>query len=211
MPVGIPVASGSLAGGGSPVNGAIGYTTQAADTIITAVVQPHALARAKVWAFDYRQAGTAHTLSLMTGHKVTEVGSNAASGQAVVNMKEIHADPAGTVMAAGDIFLLKHSISGEYTPYVVLSVSGLAVTFTTTLSQQVLENTKAYYLGAPGDYAGRTQYVFAINTTRGVPGGDERRVAATAMENDHPILFHSNNATAAGFLEFLQYGYTIDP
>lgn len=211
MPVGIPVDSGTLADGGSPVNGCIGYTTQTAGTIITAVVQPKAGARAKVWSFGYRQAATAHTLSLMTGHKVVEVGSDAASGQAVVIMKEIPADPAGTVMASGDIFLLKHSTSGLYTPYVVSSVSGLSVTMTANLSQQVLADTKAYYLGAPGDYAGGTQFLFATSTTRDIGGGDERRVVATAMENDHPILFHSDNSTNAGFLEYLQYGYTLDP
>lgn len=208
----MPLGTTTLAPGGStvgdPVNNCIPYQTQTAGTRIRAVIPPRDGVRAKAWAFGHRQAATQHTLTFMTGWKQISVVADAAAGQAIVLFSEIPSDPTGAAMAAGDVFVLRHS-DMSWDDYQVSSISSNAVTMTANLSQQVLAGSKAFYMGAPGDYAGISQFIFAASTTREIGGGDERRLVAVAAADGWPIVFDSDNSTNAGFLEYIQYGYTF--
>lgn len=187
------------------VNDAYGTKTETAGTIIKRVIPPRSGARAKVGGLSYTAAATAHTLSVLTTVNTVSVASEAASGQAVVNISSVPTTFDGSIVAANDWFVLQYE-DGTWDAHIVNSISGKAVTFAANLSQKVLADSQAFFMGAPADHSDR-QFTIDASQTLTIAGGDDRLGFGTGSSNGTPILVHSTNATNAGLLRWLAYYY----
>jgi len=202
---GLATDDGTVSLSATFVNDAYGSKTETADTVILRVVPARVGARATVLSWAYKSGTTAHTLTFLTCMDETTVSSDAASGQAVVNVARVPTAGDGSLLAANDFAVLQHE-DGTWGGYKVSSISGLAVTFTGNLTAKVLKGTKFFFHAAPGDHSDRAVSTVA-STEHIFGGGDSRHVACAATKKGQPILIHSNNATAAGVLRWLGYGY----
>lgn len=189
---------------GNYLNDCYGSLTQTAGTEILRVVPPRDGAPGCVGNFRYEAAATAHTLTMMMVTSSTTVATDAASGQAVVNMSGTLTDASGGAVAASDFLVLQYE-SGVWEAHKVSSVSGLAITVTANLTAKIKAGSIAYCMGAPADHAAR-QFTMKASTTTDFIASDNRVQAARSVEGN-PILVHSNNATNAGTLYWLSYYY----
>ena len=203
MPV--PISTDNGLANGNPINDCYGSLTQTAGTVITRVIPPRSDGRACVGSWSYEAAATAHTLTLMTCQSKTTVASDAAASQAVVAFANLPVTYDATLLAANDWCILNHE-DGSFGAYMVSSVSGSNVTFSSNLSQKVKAGTVIYFMGAPADHSSRA-FTMKASTTTTFIGGDFRVRAAAAPNINEPILVHSNNATNAGTLYYLNFYY----
>lgn len=199
----ISTDSGALTG--NPVNDAYGTKTAAFDTEFTRLIPPRAGFRARASGAIYTAGTTAHTLSFMNVLGSTTVSTDAAAAQAVVAFTALPTAPDGSVIAAGDWVVLQQEDS-TWVAHKVSSLSGLNVTMTANLAKKVKANTTVFFLGAPADHADR-QYTVLASQTLNLVGSDTRLGLATAAADGQPILVHSNNVTAAGYLQWLGFTY----
>ena len=201
------LTDGGVVGGkvmGNPVNDCYGSLTAAIATEITRIIPPHSEGRACVGNFAYLPAGTAHLLTIMVTVEETIVSSDAAASQAVVPFANLPESYDGGQIAAGDWVILQHE-DGTYGAYKVSSLSGKNVTMSSNLTMKVLQNSKVFFMGAPGDHVNR-QFQTVANTLFTFIASDFRIRAGTSKKGT-PILFHSPNGTAAGSLQYLSYYY----
>lgn len=191
---------------GMYINDCFGTQTQTAGTIITRVVPPQiGGVRACIGWYSYDCSTTAHTLTFLVPVDEVAVASDAASGQAVVNINRVPTSADGSVIANTDFFVLQHE-AGDWAVYKVSSAAGLAITMTANLSQKVLKSSKAFFMGQPSDHPLR-QFTMKASTVSQFIGGDFRIRACTTPLVAQPILVHSDNSTAAGFLTGPAYYY----
>lgn len=190
---------------GKFINDCYGSLTQTAGTVITRVVPPAEGLRACVGSFRYEAAATAHSLTMMVAVDEVEVSSEAASGQAVVNMNRVPTAGDGSVIANTDFFIIQYE-DGSWAVHKVSSASGKAITMTANLSQAVLKGAKAFFMGAPGDHTDRI-WTMKASTITVFDASDFRIRAASGSYLNSPILVHSDNATNAGTLYYLSYYY----
>lgn len=201
----MPLATDTGSADGAYINDCFGTQTQTAGTIITRVVPPVAGARSCIGWFSYDCSTTAHTLTFLVAIDEVAVSSEAASGQAVVNINRVPTSADGSVIANTDFFVLQHE-AGDWAVYKVSSASGLAITMTANLSQKVLKSSRAFFMGQPSDHSLRQFTMLASKVTTFI-GADFRVRACTSALPDSPILVHSDNATAAGYLTGPAYYY----
>lgn len=190
---------------GSAVNDAYGTKTAAAGTEFTRVIPSRPGLRARASGFIYTAGTTAHTLTFMVTLDQTSIASEAASGQAVIVASRVPTAPDGSSLAAGDWVIVAHE-DGVWTDYKVTSISGFNITLTANLAKKVLKDSALFFMGAPADHDGRAFTILASQTLS-MYGADNKLCAATAMVDNQPILVHSNNITAAGYLQWLGYTY----
>lgn len=185
----------------------IGKTTAAAGTAIVVLVPPDLQGKTRIAKLVYTAAGTAHLLSILRPLGRAKTSAAAASGQPVINLAT---NP--TAIAANDNIAIRHS-DGVTRKYVVSSVAALAITLTTNLGAAVASGADVWDFGVPTDVDPNTGR--ATDTLDGTASAtttyEDREVGIMASYKvDEPLLFHSNNATAAGTLVLLTFGHTIN-
>jgi hypothetical protein len=204
-----------------------GKITQAADTVITRLVEPRKNVFTHITALAYTAAGTAHTLTIMRPLNKTTFTAAAAAAQAVVN---IAADPgvytgsrtANNVIAAND-YVVYEAADGTFVLTTVSSVSTLAITLAANLpTGGVLQGGTMWFYGIttdtnPNDAQAHPQHTLTASVTT-VLGNDPGEAAGSVCSSlppskipavstllcngkGDPLIVHSNNATAAGTLE----------
>lgn len=201
-----------------------GYQTANADTLITRIIPGETGAIARVTSLVYRPAGTAHNLYFLRPCGSNTVASAlAAAGTALILSGNI-LNPAGAVAhtpAANDYILVK--LDNGYWHLTTIS-AWTAGTFTMTLStavpsgRSIAAGATVYFLGVVGD-EWNIKFETTASTVLDLKGGDGG-IAETGLPagsfatatygnrsgQGDPMLFISDNATAAGFLRQLS-GY----
>ena len=187
------------------VNDGFGSKTAAGGTEFSRVIPPRTGVRARIAGFSYTAGATAHTLTQLNAVDEVSLTSDAASGQAVININKAPTAPDGSVMANTDWFIVQHE-DGNWEDYKISSVSGLAVTLTANLDKKVLTGSRAFFMGQPSDHSDR-QFTIDASQTLTISGGDDRNCIGAAGANNQPIMFHSDNGTNAGIMRWLSYIY----
>lgn len=190
---------------GQPVNDCFGTKTAAAGTAFTRLAPPKSGARTITGTFTYDCGATAHTVTFMTAQDKTTVGSEAASGQAVVAVSGGLVGADGGVITANDYVVVQYE-DGSWGELIVSSVSGLNLTMTASLTKKITKGTKIFMMGVASDHTDR-QWIMKASTQYTYPGGDTRARSATSALPEQPILVHSNNSTAQGYLTCLSVWY----
>lgn len=189
----------------------VGRLTQSAGTRIRVLVPPDPRGRTRITKVTYTAQGTGHTLTFARPIGRTTTTSAAASGQAVINIAT-DPNPSGNALAANDLLAIRET-DGVTRLYTVSSVSGLQITLTSNLSAGVVSGAKVWSFGALTDTLPDTGRAHeTLNGTASATTTYEDRQAGVfaTYANDDPILFDSDNATAAGTLQQLSYTYTIN-
>lgn len=193
--------------------------TATAGTAITALLPPRARAFTRLTKLLYRCGATAHTVTVLKTLGSTTLSAAAAGSQAVINLT---ADP-GTGTPAGAIaandFVCVQLDSGEFFLGKVSSVSTLAITLTANLPSAAAAGNAVWFFGAPGDHTSSqtttkpnpavgSQYpatASILNTWDDVASGLHQ-----TLNQNEPLLVHSNNATAAGTFEQVTGSHTMN-
>lgn len=192
----------------SPGDG-FGSSSIAFGTEIVKACPPRPNRYTRVYGWHYNCGGTAHTVTVMVSLSSTTT-PGAAAGQAVINLDALPTDPAGAPLAAGDFIVVK-DIQGIFGVYKVASLSGTAVTVTTSVGNAdssgfvyaIPAGRTVWHFGAPGDHAKRQ---FATIASAFHYYGNDIVGVGTATGVGEPVVVHSNNATATGYLYGPYYG-----
>lgn len=178
--------------------------TQTAGTIITVLVNPRRNCKTRAMSLRYRSGATVHAPAIMRSQGSTTLSAAAAAGQAVLNLT---ADPGtGTTpgaIAAND-FVVYETAAGSWALAKVSSVSTLAITMTANVSA-ANAGAKVWFFGAPTD----TCHLILAPTASAMTqfdGGGAPLFGSTGYYE--PLVFHSNNATNAGFVDHFSGIYT---
>lgn len=195
-----------------------GKKTQTAGTVIQYLVPPDVRGFTRISNIVYTAAGTAHTLTFMRPIGRTTVASAGATGQAVVN---ITADPGvaagyagiSNAIAANDFVAIRTASDGITRLYKVSSVSTLAITMTANLVVAVAAGDIFWFFGITTDTDGVTGSAHpALNGTASATTTytDTTGGVVSSFRVYEPILVNSDNATAAGTLQQINWAYTIE-
>lgn len=169
-----------------------GPFTAAIGTAYMALLDPVIRGRLIITRLSIRNAGTAHTMTLMQVLSKHVLSAAAAAGQKVVALADV------TPFAANDIVTLKMP-NGRQEKYTVASVQASpanTVTFAENLSAAVPVNTPLCFFGVPGD--GHEQVTIPTSTVTNYEAEDGY---FGANEMGEPLIVHVNNITAASIIE----------
>jgi hypothetical protein len=204
----------------SRLNHHVGYTTQTADTEITALIPPKGNNyKTKLNRMIYTAAGTVHDLVIMRALNKTTVASDAADGATTLVLTDGDDVFLGADIAANDFIVLKHT-EGTYGLYKVSANTAGSLTIG-ALAQPVGAGQPCWIMGAPADQGHLT--FKSIASTRIDIGDSISGIAESGYETvvsntlysrsgfGDPLMFYSANATAAGFLHLLSASYIRMP
>jgi hypothetical protein len=191
-----------------------GKVTQTAGTVIQQLVPPYIGAITRLTRFSYTAAGTAHTGTVMRPIGSTTFTAAAAASATVVNLT---ADPgtATNGIAANDYVAIRET-DGVTRAYKVSSVSTLAVTLASGLVAGVAASTatspsKLWFFGITTDTdpaTGLAHPSFTLTASATVTEADSDGGVVASVAADQPLLFNSDNGTAAGTLVSTRWCYT---
>lgn len=192
-----------------------GNLTQTAGTRIQALVPGRKGLLTYISFIEYKDAGTAHTITLMA--KVSETtltAAVAASGTVIPIAADPGTSATGTI-AAADLVAVQLA-DGSWHGSAVSSVSSLNITLSTALpagtGKNALSGARFIFYGAAGDspHANNTflsgtgsASVYFPNNNGGLPPGCLQK----SYGSDEPIWLDSGNATNAGNLRCLMAFY----
>lgn len=204
----------------------LGNLTKTAGTVIDQVVPAKNRLKAVVTSMSYLCGTTAHTLTVMKVMSKTRLLANAAASQAVITVAVDLglAAPRNTVLAAND-YVAVQCKDGSTFLSTVASVSGSAPSFSITLNNNLtvaangpgavnpggqsnpagnIEGGWVWFFGVVADQTATAQLmtVSVANTLSDSTGG-----VASASSYEEPLFIHSNNATAAGTLSYVNGVY----
>ncbi len=191
-------------------NNGTGTLTATAGTAIRYLIQPSRSGKVRVSKFQYTAGATAHTGTFCRPIGRTTASAAANSGQAVINLTS---DPGvtGNLIAANDLLAIRET-DGVTRLYVVQSVSTLAITLSTNLVAGVAAGAKVWNFGVTGDTNpadGAAHPAFALASGAQTTINDDNGFVGT-FATDDPLLVSVNNATNAGALNLLTWGYCVN-
>lgn len=190
-----------------------GKKTAAAGTRIRALVPGDKHGYTYIPFFRYTVSTTAHTLTLMRGQSRGKATAAVAEGGTALIVDTALKDGAGNAIAANDVVAYETVNNG----WVLDTVSGWdatskTITLTTgpaTGSGGIAKGAKVVAFGVAGD-ANHADYQFAsgTSTTASFPAVANAGPLCKGADINDPVVFDSDNATAAGTLEQIcaEYG-----
>lgn len=197
----------------------VDYHTENADTVIVDVIPPVGHRKACVTSFAYGVGTTAHTLTFMKACGQTTASAAAAAGQKDIALTSIalgfDSNGAAENLAAGD-WLVWRDVNGAFIADVIASVASLVVTMTANVPAAIAAGAVVWAFYEVGRGCHHTiipavSALFEIHGNNLVIGGITSQKANHANSirsgNGDPVIFHSTNATAAGFLQALSGQY----
>lgn len=189
-----------------------GKKTATAGTRIRALVPGDKHGYTYVTFFRYTVSTTAHTLTLMRGQSYGKATAAVAAGGTSLAVDTALLDGAGNAIAANDVVAYELAGGG----WGLDTVSGWdAATKTITLtsgpatgSGGIAVGGKVVSFGVAGD-ANHADYQFAsgTSTTASFPAVANAGPLCKGATLNDPVVFDSDNATAAGTLEALSAEY----
>jgi len=194
-----------------------GAKTQTAGTAITQLIQPRSGSFVRVNKIGYTSGSTGHTLQFLRSQGSTVTTAASAAGDSTITLSStspITSDfSAATETLAANDYLAVQSTDGTYELVKVSSVSGSVVTLTATLAKAVASGATVYAfyeLARPSSSAGRPAIAFYPTASALSTMGGESPEAAI-VDGDKagaPVMVHSDNATAAGYIQYLAGVYS---
>lgn len=202
----------------------VGYGTKTAtaDTVIRQLIRPFKGARTRITGFKYTAAGTAHTATFKSPIGTTTLSAAAAASQAVITLT---AQPTSArVIAVNDFVVVerKETASGQSrltwevyalhaaTAPVVNSDGTVTVTLAANVAGAHLAGQRVWLMSLaadviPGFNAVPPTFRLTASAATELPTNALAAAGGIAgtWNNYEPMLFESNNATAAGFLEYI--------
>lgn len=204
----------------------VDYHTETAATAITENIQGKNGLRLALLAGSYLNGATAHTLCFMYAKdnasypgsaRNTINGATAAhilSGQAVIDVDTTPRDPAGNAAAASDVVAYK-LIDGTWEFNTIASVSTKAITLTNNIAgvdagagaAAIVDGDPFLILGVVADasYLALPLTASVVNSWGAADGGSGIVLAHPYV--GEPFYVYDANATNAGFLNYLLFGY----
>lgn len=189
-----------------------GKKTATAGTRIRALVPGDKHGYTYITFFRYTVSTTAHTLTLMRGQSRGKATAAVAEGGTSLVVDTALKDGAGNAIAANDVVAYETVDNG----WVLDTVSGWdATSKTITLttgpasgSGGIAVGAKVVAFGVAGD-AGHADYQFAsgTSTTASFPAVANAGPLCKGAAINDPVIFDSDNATAAGTLEGISAEY----
>lgn len=191
-------------------NNGTGTLTASAGTAIRYLVQPNRNGKARLSKFQYTAGATGHTLTCLRPIGRTTASAAANSGQAVINLTS---DPGvtGNLISTNDLLAIRET-DGVTRLYVVSSVSTLQITLSTNLVAGAASGAKVWNFGVTGDTNpadGAAHPAFALASGAQTTINDDNGFVGT-FATDDPILASINNATNAGTLNLMTWGYVVN-
>lgn len=193
-----------------------GAKTQTAGTVITQLIQPKVGGIARVNKINYTSGSTVHTLQFLRSQGSTTTTAAAAAGDSTITVAStspITSDfsSATETLAANDWIAIQ-STDGTYELAKVSSVSSLTITLTATLAKAVASGAAVYAfyeLARPATSAGRPAIAFypTASTLSSIGCEDHASAIVDGMVRGAPVMVHSDNATAAGYIQALSGAY----
>ncbi len=187
-----------------------GGKTAAFGTAIQYLIPPHASGRTRITKLVYTSAGTAHTLTLLRPLGRTVIGAIAAAGQPVCVLST-DPSPAGNTLTTNDFVAIRTASDDVTLLYKVSGLATLTLTLTANLTTALAAGDDLWMFGVPADIFARTggghmALLPAVSVTTTYSDSDGGVVAT--YNRDEPILFNSDNGTAAGTLAQIAWAYT---
>lgn len=204
----------------------VDYHTETAATAITENIPGKNGLRLALLAGSYLNGATAHTLCLMYAKdsasypgsaRNTINGATAAhilSGQAIIDVDTTPRDPAGNAAAASDVVAYK-LIDGTWEFNTIASVSTKAITLTNNITgvdagagaAAIVDGDPFLIFGVVADasYLALPLTASVVNSW-GATAGGSGLVLVHPYESE-PFYVYDANATNAGFLNYLLFGY----
>lgn len=191
-----------------------GAVTATAGTAFYGAIPPKAGAYSRVLRCTYLSGGTVHTLQFLRSQGQTVTTAGTASNGTTLTLasitlaKDQHGVSLAEDLAANDYVVVQHT-DGSWGAYKISSVSGLVITINNL--------AKAVDSGAV------VHGMYEISRTTGHPSIQLLTVASTAYTfetvdpvggiassagTNEPLMYYSNNATAAGFINQLTAIYS---
>lgn len=193
--------------------------TAAAGTAITGLIPPRRAAFTRLTRVQYRCGSTAHTLTFLKAFGKTVLAAGVAQSGTSITLA---ADPgAGTPsgnLANGDWVCVELDGGGFFLSP-VSSLTGLTMTVN-ALPAAAKAGNRVWTFGVPGDHPATSQTTLKPNPERGSAltctasalndWSDVASGMCQSLEQDSPLMVHSNNATAAGTFEMAAASYTLN-
>lgn len=178
-----------------------GTVTATAGTAFLRLVAPRRNSKARVTRMGYRSGGTAHTLTVMKVVGTTVAPEGADVDQNEILLENISPFP-GEPLAASD-YLAWENADGGFNFGIVASVDGSTVTMAANLPVAIPVRGLVWAFYEVGR---ATHTVFNPPASATTVFADPISGIIEPNRNYDPLLIHSNNAAAAGFLEAIS-GY----
>jgi hypothetical protein len=188
----------------------VGTATATAATAFTQLIPPERNLTPVITALSYITGTTQHTLTVLKPFGDTTVATAAsASGTALV----LAADPGTSSLAgapAQNDFVAYQHTDGTWAVQKLGSTPWAVETLTLTVSslaKAVAKGQRLFFFGAPGD-TGHLQILAGPAAASGTARINYVGVQLTpGAKPGDALLIHSDNATAAGFLDYATVEY----
>lgn len=185
----------------------IANKTATAGTAFTGLVWPKAASVARIVKMSYLCGSTAHTLSILKSQGTTTV-TTAAAASATTLILANTAPYTGETLAASDYVVVTHT-DGSYGAYLISSISGSTITIP-ALSVGVAAGSTLwamYEVARTVGPAPSIQHLVTVSVDN-IYFTESPEVGMAAGGTNEPLLIHSNNATAQGWLRHVNAIYT---
>lgn len=185
-----------------------GKKTATAGTRIRALIPGSARSYGYVTFLSYTAQGTAHTLTLMRGQSDSKATAAVAEGGTALVVNDALLDGGGNAIAASDVLAIQ-TVDGNWYIDVVSAYSASTKTITLTSgpatgSGGIAKGGKVVCYGVAGDTNhGDFQFAGTASATTNYPAVAHGGPLCRSRERNEPIVFDSDNATAAGTLQAL--------
>jgi len=198
------------------------YTTASAGTAFVALVPGHKDHKIKLHKVSYTSGATAHSLTFMRPLSKVLLSSAAAKGATSIVLAE---DPgawgsaktvAANNIASGDWIAYRQGDGtwayNKLTGSPTTDANGLVTCAVSALGAALAAGTEIFFFGVPADSDPNTgsahpKYVPPVSMTYTWDGNGAALLSTLGV--GEPMLIHSDNATAQGYLEFAAITYGV--
>ena len=181
-----------------------GYHTAALDNVIDESIAGQEGERLALIGLEYLAAGTAHVMSIL--HTAGNAGQRTACAVgADASQKDIICDAAptdGAGAAAAGTDIIAYEVASGWEFNLVTSLDTNTITCTNNLTEAIPLKGRVVIFGVVGDTVCYQIGLAASVTTRLYDG-----LFAIAPHFEDPLYVTIDNATAAGFLKNMLWGY----
>jgi hypothetical protein len=180
-----------------------GSSTIAFGTEVVKVIPPKAQRHTRIDGFGYECGATAHTVTVMVPLQKVKVATDAAAGQTSITLDVAPTDTSGAVPAANDFIVVRNEY-GIYDVYKVASYSARVIVVTVSVGSadsngvitKIEADTPVWFFGGTADHVKRQ---FRTPASAYTPFTPPNGICTTPNVYE-PVIVHSNNATATGYM-----------
>jgi len=181
------------------------YATESAGTVITALCPPKKRYKTRLTSLVYEHGSTLHTISLLVPLGETTTSAAAAASQTDMVLTDTSPGALAETLAAADYLVWEDASTNAAQPWLagfsydsIASIASSTVTMASNLPAAVSSGAKVWAMYEGGRAA---SFLLKGKASTRCSYGDPIAGILTTPGRYDPILIHSNNASAAGFIE----------